>query len=74
MSKASVLPVASAAAGTRAAENMLGGEAALDLSAMPAVIFTDPQVATVGLDEPAARKRGIGVDTRDVKKLFCCAG
>ena len=53
-----------AAAGTRAAENMLGGEAALDLSAMPAVIFTDPQVATVGLDEPAARKRGIEVETR----------
>ena len=53
-----------AAAGTRAAENMLGGEVALDLSAMPAVIFTDPQVATVGLDEPAARKRGIEVETR----------
>ncbi|HLE66514.1 MAG TPA: FAD-dependent oxidoreductase, partial [Burkholderiales bacterium] len=53
-----------AGAGTRAAENMLGGETALDLSAMPAVIFTDPQVATVGLDEPAARKRGIEVETR----------
>jgi mercuric reductase len=53
-----------AAAATRAAENMLGGEATLDLSAMPAVIFTDPQVATVGLDEPTARKRGIEVEAR----------
>jgi mercuric reductase len=43
---------------------MLGGEATLDLSAMPAVIFTDPQVATVGLDEPTARKRGIEVEAR----------
>jgi mercuric reductase len=37
-----------AAAGTRAAINMTGGKAALDLTAMPAVVFTDPQVATVG--------------------------
>jgi mercuric reductase len=37
-----------AAAGTRAAINMTGGDAALDLTAMPAVVFTDPQVATVG--------------------------
>ena len=37
-----------AAAGTRAAINMTGGDAALNLTAMPAVVFTDPQVATVG--------------------------
>ncbi|MBL7309230.1 FAD-dependent oxidoreductase, partial [Escherichia coli] len=36
-----------AAAGTRAAINMTGGDAALDLTAMPAVVFTEPQVATV---------------------------
>lgn len=30
----------------------------------PEVIFTDPQVATVGLSEAAARKAGIDVDTR----------
>ncbi|MGH8690505.1 MAG: mercury(II) reductase [Burkholderiales bacterium] len=53
-----------AAAGTRAAENMLGGDSVLDLSAMPAVIFTDPQVATVGLDEPTARRRGVVVEAR----------
>jgi mercuric reductase len=53
-----------AAAGTRAATNMTGGEAALDLSAMPAVVFTDPQVATVGLNERTARDKGLDVATR----------
>jgi mercuric reductase len=53
-----------AAAGTRAAVNMLGGDASLDLSAMPEVIFTDPQVATVGLSEAQAKKQGIAVDSR----------
>jgi pyruvate/2-oxoglutarate dehydrogenase complex dihydrolipoamide dehydrogenase (E3) component len=46
-----------AAAGTRAAINMTGGDAALDLTAMPAVVFTDPQVATVGSARPK-RTRG----------------
>jgi mercuric reductase len=53
-----------AAAGTRAAINMTGGEASLDLSTMPAVVFTDPQVATVGLTEAEARADGLEVDTR----------
>jgi mercuric reductase len=53
-----------AAAGTRAAVNMTGGEAALDLSAMPAVVFTDPQVATVGLSEAHAHLNGIVTDSR----------
>lgn len=53
-----------AAAGTRAAINMTGGEAALDLSAMPAVVFTDPQVGTVGLTEAAAREQGLEVESR----------
>jgi mercuric reductase len=53
-----------AAAGTRAAINMMGGDAALDLSAMPAVVFTDPQVATVGLTEAQAKERGIEADSR----------
>ena len=53
-----------AAGGTRAAINMLGGRASLDLSAMPAVVFTDPQVATVGLSEAQARQAGIESDTR----------
>ncbi len=53
-----------AAAGTRAAINMSGGDAALDLSAMPAVVFTDPQVATVGLSEAQAARLGLETDSR----------
>ena len=53
-----------AAAGTRAAVNMTGGEAALDLTAMPAVVFTDPQVATVGYSEAAAHHHGIQTESR----------
>ncbi|MCM2306719.1 MAG: mercury(II) reductase [Sulfuritalea sp.] len=53
-----------AAAGTRAAINMSGGEAVLDLSAMPAVVFTDPQVATVGLSEAEARLQDVETDSR----------
>jgi mercuric reductase len=53
-----------AAGGTRAAVNMLGGAATLDLAAMPAVVFTDPQVATVGYNEVEARRNGIATDSR----------
>jgi mercuric reductase len=53
-----------AAAGTRAAVNMTGGDATLDLSAMPAVVFTDPQVATVGLNEDQASTQGINTESR----------
>ncbi|MHB1991006.1 mercury(II) reductase [Metallibacterium scheffleri] len=53
-----------AAAGTRAAINMMGGSAALDLTAMPAVVFTDPQVATVGYSEAEAHHDGIETDSR----------
>ncbi len=53
-----------AAGGTRAAINMTGGDARLDLSVLPAVVFTDPQVATVGLSEAQARKYGIATESR----------
>ena len=53
-----------AAAGSRAAKNMLGGNATLDLSSMPAVVFTDPQIATVGLSEAQAHLLGIETDSR----------
>lgn len=53
-----------AAAGTRAAINMTGGEAVLDLTAMPAVVFTDPQVATVGLSEAEAHLKNIETVSR----------
>ena len=56
-----------AAAGTRAAINMTGGDAALDLTAMPAVIFTEPAVGTVGLTEQQAHHQGIDTDARTLE-------
>jgi len=53
-----------AAAGTRAARNMTGDDVAIDLSVMPAVVFTDPQVGTVGLTEQQAREQGLEVESR----------
>ncbi len=53
-----------AASGTRAAINMTGGDAVIDLSLVPAVVFTDPQVATVGLTEAQAQEQGITTDSR----------
>jgi mercuric reductase len=47
-----------------AAENALNGDSrCYDDTAMPEVIFTDPQVASVGLTEAAARARGSDVRT-----------
>ncbi len=53
-----------AAAGTRAAINMTGGNAALNLTTLPRVIFSDPQVATVGYSEQQAHHEGIETDSR----------
>ena len=53
-----------AAAGTRAARNMTGDDVAIDLSAMPAVVFTSPQVATAGLTEQQAKAQGVEVESR----------
>jgi len=51
-----------AAAGGIAAENALDGNSKrLDLTVLPDVIFTDPQVATVGLTEAQARARDYDV-------------
>ncbi len=47
-----------------AAENALNGDARrYDATAMPSVVFTDPQVASVGLTEADARKQGLDVRT-----------
>ncbi|HEX9808795.1 MAG TPA: mercury(II) reductase [Alphaproteobacteria bacterium] len=47
-----------------AARNALNGDGLVyDNSAMPAVVFTDPQVASVGLTEERARKAGYDVRT-----------
>jgi len=53
-----------AAAGTRAAINMTGGDVAINLSVMPAVMFTEPQMATVGLTEAEAHQQNIATDSR----------
>jgi dihydrolipoamide dehydrogenase len=44
--------------GEIAAEVIAGKKSVRDWIAMPAAIFTDPEVATVGLDEEQARKQG----------------
>lgn len=45
-----------------AAKNALSGDSLrYDNSAMPAIVFTDPQVASVGLTEAAARSAGYNV-------------
>ncbi len=47
-----------------AAENALNGDdRRYDATAMPAVVFTDPQVASVGLTEAGAREQGLTVKT-----------
>jgi mercuric reductase len=58
-----------AAYGARiAAENALNGNSKrYDASAMPAVVFTDPQVASVGLTEAEARGQGLKVKTSTLK-------
>ena len=56
-----------AAGGRVAATNALtGSQKPLDLTAMPAVVFTDPQIATVGLTEAEARSRGYEVQISKV--------
>jgi mercuric reductase len=44
-----------------AAENALGGHRQADLDAVPAVTFTSPAIASVGLTEAAARQAGYDV-------------
>ncbi len=46
-----------------AANALLGAGRQVDLSALPGVVFTDPQVATVGLTEAQARAAGHEVKT-----------
>jgi mercuric reductase len=49
--------------GRLAAGNALGAHRQADLSVVPAVMFTSPAVATVGLTEAAARAAGLDVKT-----------
>jgi mercuric reductase len=53
-----------------AAENaILGSSRKRDYSILPWVIFTDPQVAGVGIDEAQAQEQGIDADV----DYFCAA-
>ena len=60
-----------AMAGGIAAQNALGeDEKRLDLTVLPDVIFTDPQAATVGLTEAAARERGYEVQVSQLPMAY----
>lgn len=59
--------VAAAAGGIAANNALTGAQKPLDLSALPEVIFSDPQIAMVGLTEQQARKAGYEVRTSTVK-------
>jgi mercury(II) reductase len=61
-----------AAYGARiAAENALNGNSKrYDATAMPAVVFTDPQVASVGLTEAGARGHGLKVKTSTLELRY----
>jgi mercuric reductase len=59
-----MLVYVAAYAGGLAAENALTGSGRIyDLTALPHVVFTDPQAASVGLSERAARAAGKAVKT-----------
>jgi len=43
---------------------MTGDDVTIDLSVMPAVVFTEPQAGTVGLTEQQAAEQGLIVESR----------
>ena len=47
--------------GLVAVENALGGSKEMDYTAVPAGIFTEPEIASVGLTEDEAREKGINI-------------
>ena len=47
--------------GLVAAVNATGGRASMDYSAVPNCIYTDPEIASVGLSEPKAKEQGRAV-------------
>jgi len=49
--------------GEVAAEVIAGHASAMDVAAIPAVIFTDPEIATAGLSEAEAKSQGYQVKT-----------
>lgn len=51
------------AEGIAAVENMAGASRSIDVTLVPACIFTDPEIATVGLTADQAKERGIPAKT-----------
>lgn len=49
------------AQGTVVAEYLAGKSASVDLSVVPSCVYTDPEIASVGLTEEAAKEQGIPV-------------
>jgi len=47
--------------GLVAAANATGGDARMDYAAVPNCVYTDPEIASVGLSEVKAREKGIAV-------------
>ena len=65
------LVYAAAAGGGVAAENALNGNSKrLDLTVLPDVIFTDPQVASVGLTESQAKTEGYEVKVANLPLAY----
>ena len=58
--------------GICAVETMAGKKAEIDYDVVPSCIFTHPEIASVGLNEKQAKKRGI--DARPRKFLFSAIG
>ncbi|MCR2044354.1 dihydrolipoyl dehydrogenase [Anaerosalibacter massiliensis] len=50
------------AQGIVAAKNIMGKESVIDYSNIPSAIFTDPEIATIGIDEKTAAKENIDVE------------
>ncbi len=49
--------------GIVAAANAMGGDAVMDYSAVPAAIFTSPEIASIGLREFQAEEKGMKIKT-----------
>jgi len=48
--------------GNIAAENAMGNKVEVDYNALGWVVFTDPQIAGIGIDEKEAKEKGINID------------
>lgn len=57
--------------GVVAVENILGQHTKMNYNAVPAAVFTDPEIATVGLSTQAAQEAGIEVTTAKFPFMAC---